>query len=622
MHGAVMQDSLQGDDWPVDGGFIRRFLRLAGPYWTSEQKWRAWGLTAGVVLLTVGQVVSPVLLNLWSAKLFDSLEQHAMDRFLWLVGVLGLIILANLVVTTAHLAVKRKLMIGWRTWLIRRVVDEWMADGRHFQVSHLPGEHDNPDGRIAEDIRIATEYAITLAHSLFYCLLLLVSFTEILWSLSGPPDITFFGISFYLPGHLVWVALVYAAVGTSVALWLGRPLVHAVNRRQTFEANFRFGLVRARENSEAIALIRGEADERRRFFDLVAGVAKGWARQTAALVQITMFTSSWSVLSTAFPILVAAPRYISGAITLGVLMQTAQAFQQMEGALSWPIDNLGLSAEWKASVERILGLHAALERLTEETAEEDDRRISIVRADRPVLAFHNLSVHDPDGRVVISDFSGEISVGERVLISGDPGAAVKLFKVVAELWPWGSGRVEMPKDATIFFMPQRPYLPVGSLRSAISYPAAPSQFTETEMTAAIESVGLDHLIPRLEESQSWEKVLTAGDQQRLGFARLLLHRPNWIFLQEATDALDPESEEAMVRMVQAEFPEATFLTVGYHPALEAYHQRKLVLLRAPDGLVLIADRRKFSRPSRSKVGPGRFYSQLLKLLTKTDEEPA
>jgi vitamin B12/bleomycin/antimicrobial peptide transport system ATP-binding/permease protein len=622
MRGAVMQDSLPDDDWPADGGFIRRFLRLAGPYWTSEQKWKAWGLTAGVVLLTVGQVVSPVLLNLWSEKLFDSLEQHEMDRFLLLVGILGLIILANLVVTTAHLAVKRKLMIGWRTWLIRRVVDEWMADGRHFQVSHLPGEHDNPDGRIAEDIRIATEYALTLAHSLFYCLLLLVSFTEILWSLSGPPDITFFGISFFLPGHLVWVALVYAAIGTSVALWLGRPLVHAVNLRQTFEANFRFGLVRARENSEAIALIRGEADERRRFFDLVAGVAKGWARQTAALVQITMFTSSWSVLSTAFPILVAAPRYISGAITLGVLMQTAQAFQQMEGALSWPIDNLGLSAEWKASVERILGLHAALERLTEETAEEDDRRISIVRADRPVLAFHNLSVHDPDGRVVISDFSGEISVGERVLISGDPGAAVKLFKVVAELWPWGSGRVEMPKDATIFFMPQRPYLPVGSLRSAISYPAAPSQFTETEMTAAIESVGLDHLIPRFEESQSWEKVLTAGDQQRLGFARLLLHRPNWIFLQEATDALDPESEEAMVRMVQAEFPEATFLTVGYHAALEAYHQRKLVLLRAPDGLVLIADRRKFSRPSRSKVGPGRFYSQLLKLLTKTDEEPA
>ncbi len=609
---------------PVIGkppSFILRFLALAGPYWRSDEKWKARGLTAVLVVLTVAQVVSPILMNLWSEKLFDALEQHLMRRFLILVAFFGLIMLANLAVTSVHLAVKRQLQLGWRRWLTRHVLDDWMTSGRHYQVTHMPGDHDNPDGRIAEDIRIATESAINLAHSLFYCLLLLISFTKILWSLSGPGQFALGGVELQIPGHLVWIALIYAAIGTSVAIWLGHPLVRAVNNRQTHEANFRFGLVHAREKSEAIALIRGEKDERRRFSELFLDVAAAWNRQTSAILHITMFTSIWSVLSTAFPIFVGAPRYISGSITLGALMQTAQAFQQMEGALSWPIDNLGLAAEWKASVERVLGLHDALTRLAEEVEDGDEHRIAIAAAGRPVLAFHNLSVNDPDDKIVISDFSAEIGLGERVLISGDPGAAVKLFKVVARLWPWGRGRVELPNDATIFFMPQRPYLPIGTLRGAISYPDGPDAFSDDQVVAALKSVGLDHLLERLDDIQAWEKVIPAGDQQRLGYSRLLLHRPNWIFIQEATNALDPEGEEDMMRLVQAEFPQATILTVGYHASLEAYHQRKLVLVRAPDGLVLITDRRRAPRPSKSKVGPGRFYSQLLKLLGQTTGEP-
>lgn len=536
-----------------------------------------------------------------------------MGRFVLLVGALGVIILANLAVTTTHMAVKRKLQIGWRQWLTASVLDSWMTAGRHYQVTHIAGDHDNPDGRIAEDIRVSTEAALDLAHSLFYCLLLLISFTQILWSLSGPPEIALGGVELYLPGHLVWVAVVYAAIGSSVALWLGRPLVRAVNYRQTCEANFRFGLVRAREHSEAIALIRGEADERRRFSGLFGALAAAWQKQTHALTRITMFSASWSVLSMAFPVLIAAPRYIGGSISLGSLMQTAQAFQQMEGALSWPIDNLGRAAEWKASAERILGLYEPLVELASEVGMPDDQRIAVGQSDLATLSFDSLTVRDPDGRVIISDFSASIATGERVLISGDPGAAVKLFKVVAQLWPWGGGRVGLPRGASIFFMPQRPYLPIGSLKGAISYPAAPDAFDQHEVTAALTSVGLEDLLSRLDESNSWEKVLTAGDQQRLGFARLLLHRPDWIFIQEATDAMDPDGEEHMMKLIHSEFPDATVLTVGYHVALESYHQRKLVLVKATDGLVLIADRRKAPRPSRSKIGPGRFYSQLLKL---------
>ena len=597
--------------------FFSRFLRLAGPYWQSEERWKARWLVAALVVLTVGQVLNPVLINLWSERLFDALEQHDMNRFLVMVAALALIILVNMTVTTTHLFVKRRLQLGWRRWLTYQALNEWMTDGRHYQVTHTAGEHDNPDGRIAEDVRITTEYAINLAHSLLYCLMLLISFTKILWSLSGPPNVRIGSFELFIPGHLVLVALIYAAIGTSVALWLGRPLVRSVNSRQNFEANFRFGLVHARENSEAIALLHGERDERRRFFDLFVDVAAGWKRQTHALINITLFTASYSVLSTAFPILVAAPRYIAGTISLGRLMQTAQAFQQMEGALSWPIDNLGLGAEWKASVERVLGLHDAIGHLSDHVGEVDDGTISVSRGTRPVMAFQRLSVRDPDGKLVVGDFSAEIAAGEHVLISGDAGAAVKLFKVVAELWPWGHGKLELPSDATIFFMPQRPYLPFGTLSSSVTYPAIPGSFDPADIEAAFRKVGLDHLIDHLEETAAWEKVLTASEIQRLGFARLLLHRPNWIFIQEATDALDPDGEEDMMRMVQNEFPTATVLTVGYHPALEAFHQRKLVLVRSAEGLVLITDRRRTTRPPPKKA-PARFYGQIANLLRRND----
>ncbi len=565
----------------------------------------------------MAQVASPVLLNVWSEYLFDALEQRSMRRFLLMVGALAVIIVASMAVNSAHLLVKRRLQLGWRTWLTHRISGHWMTEGHHYQVTHLPGEHDNPDGRIAEDARIGTEYALDLAHSLVYCLLLLVSFTKILWFLSGPPLIAIDGVHLFIPGHLVWAALIYAALGTSVAVWLGRPLVRAVNTRQTFEANFRFGLVHARENSEAIALIRGEERERRHLSRLFVDVAAGFRLQTKALAKLTMFTSGYSVLSAAVPILLVAPRYISGSITLGGLMQTAQAFTQMEQALSWPIDNLARVAEWRASVERVLSLHDGLERVAVPVADGDSEHIMVTKGERPTLNFERLAIHNPDGHRVICDFSAEIGVGEHVLISGDPGAAIKLFKVVAELWPWGHGQVELPDSANIFFMPEHPYLPAGTLRASVSYPASHNHFEDETIIAALTAVELDYMVPHIEEMNAWGKVLTTAEQQRLGFARLLLHKPNWIFIQEATDALDTEGEEAMMRLVQSDLPDATVLTVGYHSGLEAFHQRKLVLLREADGLILITDRRQTPRPGPRRT-PARYYSQMVNLARKDD----
>ncbi|MGE5514580.1 MAG: ABC transporter ATP-binding protein/permease [Bacteroidota bacterium] len=605
---------------PRPKGFFTQFLTLAGPYWHSDDKWTVRGLTGLFILLTMAQVVVPILVNLWSANLFNALEQRSMDRFLVQIGTLLAILGVAMTITSTHLMLKRRLQIGWRRWLTRRLLDDWMADGRHYLVSHMPGDHDNPDGRIAEDIRNTCESAIDLAHSLFYCLLLLVSFTQILWSLSGVISVTLFDTELSIPGHMVFVSMIYASAGTTAAVLIGRPLVRTVNMRQTVEANFRFGLVRVRENSEAISLLHGEPDERRRLSDLFVAVRKGFNLQTKALAKVFLFSSGYSVLATGFPFLIAAPRYIAGVISLGELMQIAQAFQQMTSALSWPVDNLSKAAEWKASVERVLSLHNALEELKAQQAKaQSATTIQVETGDRAALVFNDVCVAKPDGVPVVSNFTEVIEAGERVLISGDPGAAIKLFKVVAGLWPWGCGQVLKPNDADIFFMPQRPYLPIARLRSVLAYPAGPDSFDAEFLLAALNRVGLGHLSDRLEDTNTWENVLTLGEQQRLGFARLLLHRPNWIFIQEATDGLHPDGEHEMMQLVREEFPTATVITVGYHSALEAYHERKLTLEPSKDGQVQVKATSLDGKDRRRKMSPLDLRNWLIHPLRRQGE---
>jgi putative ATP-binding cassette transporter len=612
----VNDSASSGNDQDMDRkppGFFRQFIRLAGPYWQSGDKWKVRGLVALLIGLTVAQVVIPILINLWSAELFDALEQKSMDKFFGQILEICLILLASMTVTATHLKVKRTIQLGWRRWLTRRLQDNWMAMGHHYQLMHMPGDHDNPDGRIAEDIRLSTETALDLIHSLIYCSLLLASFVQILWSLSGDLNLSLAGVELAIPGHMVWVALLYASAASSLALWVGRPLIGATDRRQTAEANFRFGLVRARENSEAIALLHGEVGERRRFSELFRGIEGAWNRQTAGLIRLFLFTSGYAVFSTAFPILIAAPRYIAGTISLGHLMQTAQAFQQLSQALSWPVDNLQKVAEWRASVERVLSLHDALQALRDDSSRPDAHTIIVQKSPLPTLCFHALTIANADGNVVIDGFSAEIVGGEHVLIGGDPGAAVKLFKVVAGLWPWGRGTVDLPCDAHIFFMPQRPYMPIGTLRGVLTYPSAMECFPETDLEGALDRVGLGHLMPRIDDTAIWEQNLTAGEQQRLGFARLLLHRPKWVFLQESTDALDPEGERKLMQLLTDELPTATIMTVGFHAELEPYHQRKLTLAPSLNGTILVRESRKdWNQPQRGMNWGGRLFGNLLR----------
>ncbi|MEI6067447.1 MAG: ABC transporter ATP-binding protein/permease [Methylococcaceae bacterium] len=559
-------------------GFFIQFLRLAGPFWNSENKAVIRNQTLALIVLTVLQMALAVIITEWSAALFNALEQHSMSGLLTQIGYLVLIFAASMVVTAMHMKVKRQLQIGWRSWLTERVIGQWMNKGRHYQVLHIQTvEHDNPDGRIAEDIRIATDEAISLCHTLFYSLLLIFSFTEILWKLSGTVILDFGLFELPVYGYLVWVAIIYSAAASVLGWWASRPLTLTTNAMQTVEANFRFGLVKARENSQAIALIHGETNEKKRFHDFFQNITTVYDRQTLAWVNILLFNSGYGVLSMAVPILIAAPRYILGNITLGALMQSAQAFQQMSAALSWPVNNMAPIAQWRASVERVLGLVKALEDLELEIARPDPQRILLEKPDRSVLCFHDLCISQLDGKVMICGLNAEIRPGERVLISGDAFTGARLFKAIAGLWPWGRGRIELPDGDPMFFMPPRPYLPDGTLHEAICYPSPPETYTADSIIELLKLAGLEDLLEQLEQADAWEKVLTREQQQRLGLVRLLLYRPKWILLQEAFDSLDPDGEVSMLRIICQKLPDAALLSITNQPSAVAFHNRKIIL---------------------------------------------
>lgn len=557
--------------------FIRRFIKLNSPYLFLARNWKVRTFAFALFFLTLAQVGLAIWTNYWSRELFDTLEQRSMKAFLMQIGTFVVIFVLTMVVTAIHLRVKRWLQLDWRKWLTETLLDKWMSNGQHYQLTFYSGEHDNPDGRIAEDIRIATELAIALAHTLVYSIFILASFIDILLSVSGTAKVA--GTSVEVPGYMVLLAFAYAGVGTALGVVLGRSLIKSTNELQTAEANFRFGLAHARENSEAIALMRGERVERRLSARLFSEIRRFWNKQSKAFTGILFFTSGYGALLPVFPILIAAPQYIAGTMTLGVLMQAAQAFQKLTSALSWPIDNLSDMARCRASAERLLSLYENLDSIKQQSNESEAHRIKMGFSTSVELRINDLSIANPDGQIIVEGLNLCVQRGERILISGDPSATLNLFKIAAGLWPWGRGEVLLPQGQGIFFMPQRPFLPDGRLRAALSYPADSETFDSRGMHYALECAGLAFLAQRLDDSDQWDRVLTLRVQQRLGFARLLLYQPSWIFIEEATDAFDPTGEVRMMEMLCREFPNATIITISFHTALERYHHRKVVLTR-------------------------------------------
>jgi len=405
----------------------------------------------------------------------------------------------------------------------------------------------------------------------------LASFTPILWGISGRVVFEFGSVSIPVLGYLVWISISYSICASIFGWWMGKPMTSATHTRQTQEANFRHDLIDIQNHSQAIALIRGEINEQERLLDSFRAIIASYAEQTTAWIRIQIFTSGYSVASMALPILVASPRYIAGAISLGMLIQSVQAFQHMVSALSWPVDNMAQIAKWRTSVERVLGLMNALDHLERGISDLNSHQIHVNEAHVSALKFNNVRLEGQEGEQLSSVVNHQIKAGEHVLIADQANNGAKLFKAIAGLWPWGSGQIEVPAGESTFFMPPKPYLPAKSLFEAICYPKTKAAFDLAEVEKKLEQVGQKALIHQLNRVDAWEDVLSNEQQQCLGLVRALLHRPQWIFVQEALDSLPPDDEAKMLKLLAHELPHAGILTITHQPAAQAFHQRKLKL---------------------------------------------
>ena len=549
-------------------GFLRRFITLAAPYFTSEERWSAWLMTGGVVALTLLQIGIAVRLNVWNRDFFNALEGRDWNAFMMQMGLFALLCTATMGVAVYQAYLKQLLQLRWRKWLNAKLVDQWLADGLHYQLSFIQTGIDNPDQRISENVKHATEKAVEFSLGIFEKAVTLLSFIGILWTVSGPLEVSLGGVSFEIPGYMVFAALLYAGIGSALTYFVGKPIITANMRENAAEADYRFSLVRLRENSEAVAMIRGERDENRvltRYFGDVLASTMGLMRAQRQLMWLTSFYASVGIV---YPTLVASPRFFAGAITLGVLMQITAAFGQVQTSLNYFVDNYPRIAEWRSHVERLLEFEDALGSTAESTFETGEVT-TIVLTDctsegcEEVLNFENVQVTTMEGNIVIEDANTRIAKGEQVLLMGPSGSGKStLFRAIAGLWPWGAGKIVIPERRSMMFMPQRPYLPLGPLRAALTYPASPRKFTTEKLKAALHRCGLDHLRDRLDERERWDRVLSVGEQQRLAFGRLLLHKPDWVFMDEATSALDEEMQQSVMALFDKELAGTTVVSTA------------------------------------------------------------
>ncbi len=550
-------------------GFLRAFWALTKPYWVSGERVKALTLLGTVVGLALLMVWLEVQFNYWNREFYNTFENRDEAEFFRQLGMFALLALVWIITAVYRLYFLQMLQIEWRTWLTNHFLADWMKDQAHYRMQLLDRGTDNPDQRIAEDLRIFVEYTSDLALGLLSAVVTLVSFVVILWTLSGSLQV--FGMD--IPGYLVWVALVYAIAGTFLTHFIGRKLIGLDFNQQRVEADFRFSLVRLRENSEGIALYRGEAEELGGLRGRFAAVITNWWQIMYKRKQLGWFTSFYHQLAIIFPYIVVSPRFFSGQIPLGAIFQTASAFGQVQGSLSWFINAYTAFAQWKATVDRLIGFVNSLERVRVEADRLDGDR---VEGSAPSLVLEDLAIALPRGEPLLAPTALELKPGENVLVTGPSGAGKStFFRALSGIWPYWKGRIRLPHGARLLFLPQKPYLPIGSLRRAVCYPDDPARHSDDEVRRALKQVGLEPLAADLERSENWAQVLSGGEQQRLAFARALLTRPDWLVLDEATAALPEAEQDRLYRLMREELPRTTFVSVGHRDSLAAHHARRL-----------------------------------------------
>ena len=553
--------------------------RLARPYFFAEDRWAGRALLGAVITIELSIVAINVMLNQWNNRFYNALQERNWDAFISELGFFCILATIYIVLAVYQLYLNQWLQIRWRRWMTQHYLDHWLAGANHYRMQLLGDAADNPDQRIAEDINLFIDRTLTITVGLLSAIVTLVSFVVILWTLSAAAPLHLFGASFAIPGYLVWAALLYAAVGTTLTHLIGWPLISLNFRQQRFEADFRFNLVRVRENSEQIALLGGETAERERLLDRFGYVVGNFLLIMQRTKQLTFLTSGYTQISIVFPFIVISPAYFAGAVQLGGLMQTASAFTSVQKALSFFVEAYRALAEWRAVIARLDGFNIAAER-ARAAATATPAIVVSAREGRDRVEIDDLLVRLPQGTALIAANDIAIAAGERVLLTGPSGAGKStLLRAIAGTWPFGAGTIRVPKGAKLMALPQRPYFPIGTLAAAVTYPDEPGTFGTEALAEIITAVGLPALVGRLTEEAHWNRMLSLGEQQRLGIARAILQAPDYLFLDEATASLDEAAEAALYRLLNTRLKRTTIVSIGHRSTLAAFHRRGLVLER-------------------------------------------
>ncbi len=543
----------------------RQFWRLAWPYFTPKRSWKPLLTVALVLLLALFAVRMNVLFSFWSKDFYDAVQALDANKFWLFMGLFGVLASIHVVRELFTYYVQQSFEIHWRTWLNEKLSNDWLERGAYYRGQFVPEPTDNPDQRIQVDIASFVTFSLSLSIGAIRALVSLVEFTIILWALSGA--LALWGVE--IPRGMVFLVYLYVLVATVFAFKIGRPLIQLNFLNEKLGADFRYALMRLREYSENIAFYRGENVERNTLFSRFQALIKNiWAIVFRTL-KFNGFNLTVSQIAVIFPWLIQAPRFLAGQIKLGDVMQTARAFGEVEEALSFFRMSYDNFAQYRAVLNRLTGFMEA---------NQQARDLPVVQTQEQLagLSLQGVTVQRPDGAPLLQDLNFSLGAGESLLVKGASGSGkTTLLRTLAGLWPYAAGVVARPVGARALFLSQKPYLPLGSLRTAVTYPA--EQADDALVQTALRKVQLGHLLGRLDEEADWSRILSLGEQQRLAFARVLINQPHIAFLDEATSATDEGLEHALYELLHHELPQCTLISVGHRSTLNGFHQRKLEL---------------------------------------------
>ena len=561
--------------------WLRSIWRLSRGYWTSTEKGSAWLLTIVIIVLNLGNVYLQVALNKWNATFYNTLQNYDAAGFAAAIWQFCLLAGIFLLVAGAMIYLQMFLKIRWRRWMTEQYVQRWLSNRTYYRLSLFGDKSDNPDQRISEDINLFIDRSLDLALGLLVAVTTLVSFLVILWQLSGQHTFQIAGVPVVIPGYMVWMALIYSGAGTWITTIIGRPLIRIEFLQQRYEADFRFSLMQLRENAESIAFYGGETGEQRRFMAGFRWIVSNYRQMMCFDMLLEFFRSGYNISAAVFAIVVAAPRFFARRIQIGELMQVANAYGQVHGSLSYIINSFTVIAEWRAVASRLTEFIAVMDDVDARVAAVN--RLSVVSGDGGHLQLAGIRVALPDARILISGLDLDLAAGDSLLITGPSGVGKStLLRTLAGLWPFSAGLIAGPQTDETLFVPQRPYMPMLPLRDVLCYPGRVGvPVTDAHIVDVMSACRLGHLEPRLDEVSNWGRILSGGEQQRVAFVRILLQRPRWLFMDEATASLDPETEAALLSLLRERLPETTIISVGHRAALARYH-RKHLRLDGPD----------------------------------------